>query len=43
MERKLLEAQLARSQTQLQSAQLNLERTSIKMPFDGRIAQVMPD
>jgi RND family efflux transporter MFP subunit len=39
-EHALLEAQLARQQAQRRSAQLNLERTTIKAPFAGRIATV---
>ena len=39
-ERRRLEAQLARYQAELESARLNLERTVIRMPFDGRIAAV---
>ncbi len=40
VERKLLEAQLARHQAQLASAKLDLERTTLQLPFHGRIAQV---
>ncbi len=39
-ERKLLQAQLARDQTQLRTAQRDLERTTIRLPFTGRVAQV---
>ncbi len=39
-ERQLLDAQLAVANTQLESAKLNLERTTITLPFDARIAQV---
>ncbi|MEE4376201.1 MAG: efflux RND transporter periplasmic adaptor subunit [Candidatus Competibacteraceae bacterium] len=39
-ERRLLEAQLARSQSQLQSAKRDLQRTTITVPFTGRVAEV---
>lgn len=39
-ERQLLEAQLARHQAQLQNAELDLEHTAIKLPFDARISKV---
>jgi len=39
-ERQVLKAQLAVAQTQLDSAKINLERTTIRLPFDARIAQV---
>jgi len=39
-QRALLQAQLERLGVQQKSAQLNLERTVLKMPFTGRIAQV---
>ncbi|MDQ2694236.1 MAG: efflux RND transporter periplasmic adaptor subunit [Pseudomonadota bacterium] len=39
-ERRLLEAQLARHQAQLQTARLDLDRTTLKAPFPGRVAQV---
>ena len=39
-QRALLEAQLERLRVQRESAQLNLDRTVIKMPFTGRIAQL---
>ncbi|NJN45483.1 MAG: efflux RND transporter periplasmic adaptor subunit [Candidatus Competibacteraceae bacterium] len=39
-ERRLLEAQLARSQSQLQSAERDLQRTTITVPFTGRVAEV---
>jgi len=39
-ERRLLEAQLARSQSQLQSAERDLRRTTITVPFTGRVAEV---
>jgi len=38
--RKLLQAQLARYQAQLQEAQRDLERTTVRLPFDARIAEV---
>ncbi len=38
--RKLLEAQLARYQAQLQEAQRDLDRTTIRLPFDARINAV---
>jgi RND family efflux transporter MFP subunit len=40
VERRLLQAQLARYETQRASAQLNLERTQIRLPFDGRVAEM---
>jgi RND family efflux transporter MFP subunit len=39
-ERQVLNAQLAVAKTQLESAKLNLKRTTITLPFDARIAQV---
>jgi len=39
-ERKLLEAQLARQEAQLESARLDLSRTEIRLPFRARIAEV---
>lgn len=39
-ERRVLEASVALSRTQLDQARLDLERTTIRMPFDGRIAEV---
>ena len=39
-QRAVLDAQLERLQVQKESAQLNLERTVLAMPFTGRIAQV---
>jgi len=39
-QRAVLEAQLERLRAQQESAQLNLERTVLKMPFSGRIAEV---
>jgi len=39
-ERKLLEAQLARQEAQLESARLDLSRTEIHLPFRARIAEV---
>ncbi len=39
-ERKLLEAQLARQEAQLESARLDLSRTEIHLPFQARIAEV---
>ncbi len=39
-ERQVLTAQLAVAKTQLESAKLNLKRTTITLPFDARIAQV---
>jgi len=38
--RKLLQAQLARSQSQLQQAQRDLERTTVTLPFDARLTEV---
>lgn len=40
VDRKRLEVELQRQQAQLADARLNLERTTIRMPFDGRIAEV---
>ncbi|MEZ5583124.1 MAG: biotin/lipoyl-binding protein [Candidatus Competibacteraceae bacterium] len=39
-ERRVLEAQLARSRSQLQSAERDLQRTTITVPFTGRVAEV---
>lgn len=39
-ERRVLEASIALARTELDEARLNLERTEIRMPFDGRIAEV---
>jgi len=39
-ERQVLNAQLAVAKTQLESAKLNLKRTTITLPFNARIAQV---
>ena len=39
-ERKLLEAQLARQEAQLESARLDLSRTEIRLPFQARIAEL---
>ncbi|MCP5371376.1 MAG: efflux RND transporter periplasmic adaptor subunit [Hyphomicrobiales bacterium] len=39
-ERESLNAQLAVNEAQLQAARLDLERTRITAPFDGRVAQV---
>ncbi|TVR81007.1 MAG: efflux RND transporter periplasmic adaptor subunit [Rhodospirillales bacterium] len=38
--RRMLEASLALNRTQLEDARLALQRTSIRMPFDGRINEV---
>lgn len=38
--RKLLEAQLARYQAQLQEGERDLERTTVTLPFDARLAEV---
>lgn len=38
--RKLLEAQLARYQAQLQEGERDLERTTVRLPFDARLAEV---
>jgi RND family efflux transporter MFP subunit len=38
-ERQRLQADIARLQSQLKNAELNLERTTITMPFTGRIAE----
>lgn len=40
VERKLLEARLVRNEAQLQRARLDLKRTTISLPFDGRIAEL---
>lgn len=40
VERRGLAAELEKQQVQLADAKLNLERTTILMPFDGRIAEV---
>ena len=40
VDRRLLAAELERQQAQLADARLNLERTTIRMPFNGRIAEV---
>ncbi|MDX1385780.1 MAG: efflux RND transporter periplasmic adaptor subunit, partial [Thermoanaerobaculia bacterium] len=39
-ERRVLEASIALNRAQLQSARLDLERTTVRLPFDGRIAEV---
>jgi multidrug efflux pump subunit AcrA (membrane-fusion protein) len=39
-ERQVFNAQLAVAETQVESAKLNLKRTTITLPFDARIAQV---
>jgi RND family efflux transporter MFP subunit len=39
-ERRVLEASIALNRAQLEAARLDLERTTIRMPFDGRIAEV---
>ena len=39
-ERRLLDASLAQRQVELSEARLDLERTSIRLPFDARIAEV---
>ena len=39
-ERKVLEAQLARYQAQLAEAEHNLQRATIRLPFDARISRV---
>lgn len=39
-QRSVLEAQLLRHQTSLDTARLNLQRTEIRMPFTGRMAEV---
>ncbi|TVR99550.1 MAG: efflux RND transporter periplasmic adaptor subunit [Rhodospirillales bacterium] len=38
--RRVLEASLALNRTQLEDARLSLQRTTIRMPFDGRINEV---
>jgi len=40
VERKRLQAELAKLDAQLAAAKLNLERTTVTMPFNGRIAKV---
>ena len=40
VERKLLQSQLTGYKAQLASAELDLENTTISLPFDGRIAEV---
>jgi RND family efflux transporter MFP subunit len=40
VERQVLVASLGQNQVQLKEAQLNLERTVIRMPFDARMAEV---
>lgn len=40
VERRVLEATLALERAQLEQARLDLERTALTMPFDGRIAEV---
>ena len=40
VERRLLQAQRARFQAQLEQARLDLAHTAIRMPFDGRIAEM---
>jgi RND family efflux transporter MFP subunit len=39
-ERRVLEASIALNRAQVEAARLDLERTTIRMPFDGRIAEV---
>ena len=39
-ERRVLEASVALNRAQLEAARLDLERTTMRMPFDGRIAEV---
>ncbi|MFQ6016668.1 MAG: efflux RND transporter periplasmic adaptor subunit [Kiloniellaceae bacterium] len=39
-ERRMLEASAALNRAQLREAELNLERTAIRLPFDARIAEV---
>jgi RND family efflux transporter MFP subunit len=39
-ERSVLEASIALQQAELEEARLDLERTTIRMPFDGRVAEV---
>ena len=38
-ERRVLEASIALQEAELEEARLDLERTTIRMPFDGRIAE----
>jgi hypothetical protein len=38
--RKLLQAQLARYQVQLQEGERDLERTTVRLPFDARLSEV---
>ena len=40
IERKKLQAELAKLDAQLKAAKLNLERTTVTMPFNGRISRV---
>ncbi len=40
IDRRRLKTDLVKLETQLASAKLNLERTTIRMPFNGRIASV---
>jgi len=40
-ERRVLQADLALNQAQLREAELNLERTVIRLPFDARIAEIL--
>jgi RND family efflux transporter MFP subunit len=40
VERKLLQAQLAGHEAKLASAELDLQNTTVTLPFDGRIAEV---
>lgn len=40
VDRRRLDVELQKQQAQLDDAKLNLERTTIRMPFDGRIAEV---
>ena len=40
VERRLLDAQLARYAASLAAARLDLERTTVRLPFDARISQV---
>ncbi|MEM7026218.1 MAG: TolC family protein, partial [Pseudomonadota bacterium] len=39
-ERSVLEASIALQETELEDARLDLQRTTIRMPFDGRVANV---
>jgi len=42
-ERRVLEANLALNQAQLEEARLDLERTVIRLPFEARIAEVLAE